>query len=126
MLNLNELNILEYNQECTHRFPPLHILIYLNKMQFINLDFFLYFSLALASRLTTTCKYNLDQNSEKRPGYWKQIMMTSNGQSQARLKPNRCLVGFIFTLDIIIKKKPFVSYLNSPRREIPRVIKICV
>ena len=48
-------------------------------------------------------------------------------QSQARLKPKRCLVGFIFTLEIIIiiiikinNKTTFVSYLNSPRKGCPK------
>ena len=30
------------------------------------------------------------------------LLGNSNCQSQARLKPKRCLVGFIFTLEIII------------------------
>ena len=49
-------------------------------------------------------------------------------QSQARLKPKRCLVGFIFTLEIIKinNKTTFVSYLNSPRKGCPRDKKIWV
>jgi hypothetical protein len=53
-------------------------------------------------------------------------------QSQARKKPKRCLVGFIFTLETIIKiinnnnKTTFVSYLNFPVKGCPKGKQICV
>ena len=39
----------------------------------------------------------------------------SNCQSQARLKPKRCLVGFIFTLEIIIIIKILESWANPSK-----------
>ena len=45
-------------------------------------------------------------------------------QLQARLKPKRCLGGFIFALNKNNNKTTFVSYFNSPRKGCPRGMKI--
>ena len=72
----------------------------------------------------------VDQRPDMKHPHKRQIWFPANCQPQARLKPKRCLGGFIFTLtnnnNNNNNKTTFVSYLNSPRKGCPRGMNICV